>query len=74
MSPLTNITKTVIDKTGETPDILNLPQLIKEEMSHPVLIILNMITDAGFFEDTWSTEKIKSLFSFHLHSQVKKII
>ena len=46
MSPLANITKTVMDKTGETPDIMNLSQLIKEEMNHQVLIVLNTITDA----------------------------
>ena len=51
MTPLTNITETVMDKTGVTPNISDLPKLIKEDMGHHVLIILNQITDSGFFED-----------------------
>ena len=72
--PLRNVTETVMDKTGVTPDITNLPQKIKDEMGHNILTITNLITDSGFFEDAYSTEKIKSLFTYHLQPVVKKII
>ena len=34
LTPLRNVTETVMDKTGVTPDITNLPQKIKDEMGH----------------------------------------
>ena len=74
MTPLRKITETVMDKTVVTLDISYLPKRIKEEMGHHILIILNQVSDSGFFEDAWSTERIKSLFSFHLQPQVKQII
>ena len=36
--------------------------------------VMNLITDSGFFEDAYSTEKIKSLFTFHLQPKAKKTI
>ena len=52
-----------MDKNGVTPDITNLPQKMKDEMGHNILTITNLIADSGFFEGTYSTEKIKSLYS-----------
>ena len=49
--PLRNVTETVMDKTGVTPDITNLPQKIKDEMGHNILTITNLIADSGFFEE-----------------------
>ena len=74
LTPLRNFTETGMDKTGVTPDITNLPQKIKDEMGHNILTITNLIADSGFFEDAYSTEKIKSLFTYHLQPVVKKII
>ena len=63
-----------MDKTGVTPDITNLPQKIKDKMGHNVIPITNLISELGFFEDAYSTEKIKSLFSFHIQPMVRMLI
>ena len=63
-----------MDKTGATPDITNLLQKIKDKMGHNVISITNLINESGFFEDAYSTEKIKSVFSFYLQPLVKMFI
>ena len=45
-----------------------------DEMGHNVIPITNLISESGFFEDAYSTEKIKSLFSFNLQPLVRMLI
>ena len=39
LTPLRNVTETVMNKTRATPDITNLPQKIMDKISHNVIPI-----------------------------------
>ena len=52
----------------------DLPDKIRKAVGESSLLFLNVISDSGFFEDAFSVEMIKSLFTFHVQPQVKLII